>query len=68
MNQEALDRIMDRWEGDPDFRAHLQADPQAAAAEAGITLADDELEVLRQVDWSASNLELAPRVSKVSPP
>jgi hypothetical protein len=68
MNRQALDQIMDLWEHDPDFRARLQADPQAAAEQTGIALGEEELDVLRQVDWGAKNLELAPRVSKVSPP
>lgn len=67
MNREALDQIMDLWEHDPEFRARLQADPKAAAA-ASIALGPEELDVLQQMDWGAKDVELAPRVNKVSPP
>ena len=68
MNRQALDQIMDLWEHDPEFRARLKADPQAAVAAASIAIGPEELEVLQQMDWGAKDVELAPRVNKVSPP
>ena len=68
MNRQTLDQIMDLWERDPDFRVRLQADPQTAATAAGIPLGEEELEALRQTDWGAKDVALAPRVNKVSPP
>jgi putative modified peptide len=59
-----IDPLIDRWISDEAFRTALQRDPQAALRDAGISLAPDEQEALKAVDWSHSDDELTARVSK----
>ncbi len=63
MSSTALDQIMDRYTSDPAFKAQLQADPEAAAKSAGITLTDEDRQALRGLDFSLSDQELQQRVS-----
>jgi hypothetical protein len=59
-----IEPLIDRWINDEGFRAALQRDPQAAVRDAGISLASDEQEALKAVDWSLSDDELTTRISK----
>jgi putative modified peptide len=66
MSREAIERLMDRWATDADFRTEVREDPQGALARHGIELEQDELAALQSVDWSQSDQELQARVSKTS--
>jgi hypothetical protein len=66
MTSTALDQIMERYANDPTFKAQLQANPEAAAKSAGITLTDEDRQALRGLDFSLSDQELQQRVSKGS--
>ncbi|TNF37156.1 MAG: hypothetical protein EP329_03865 [Deltaproteobacteria bacterium] len=48
MSSNTLDTLISRWIDDPDFRESLQEDPDAAAAELGLTLGSDDHEALRR--------------------
>ncbi len=60
----ALDQIMERYTTDPTFKAQLQADPEAAAKSAGITLDEEDRQALRGLDFSLTDEQLQQRVSK----
>ncbi len=64
MAMQGLEQIMERYTQDPAFKQQLQADPEAAAKAAGITLTDEDRAALRGLDFSLSDQELQQRVSK----
>ena len=64
MSSNALDQIMERYTQDPAFKARLQADPEAAARDAGITLDEEDRQALRGLDFSLPDDQLQARVSK----
>lgn len=64
MNHENIEALMDRWMNDPTFRADLRANPEKAVESAGVTLNEDEMAALKNVDWSLSDDELTQRVTK----
>jgi len=66
MSTTALEQIMERYTQDPAFKAQLQADPEAAAQAAGLTLTDDDRAALRGLDFSLTDEQLQRRVSKAS--
>lgn len=63
MSRESIERLIDRWMNDMDFRAELRRDPEAAVRASGEELSADEWEALRNVDWSLSDEELLARAS-----
>ncbi|MGQ0711279.1 MAG: Os1348 family NHLP clan protein [Rhodoferax sp.] len=63
MNQEALGRLMDRWNADATFRAAVRSDPLAAMADMGLPLSDEDKAAIKTIDWSLSDQELAARTS-----
>ena len=64
MSTTALEQIMERYTQDPAFKAHLQADPEAAARAAGIVLDGDDRAALQGLDFNLPDGELQARVSK----
>ena len=66
MAQTDLDRLVDRWTNDTEFRAKMRTDPEGAIRSEGVELSEDELAALRAIDWSESDAELGARISKAS--
>ncbi len=64
MKQENIEILMDKWMNEPAFREELKANPKDAVKNAGVTLSDDEMQTLNNVDWSLSDEELQSRISK----
>ncbi len=64
MKQENIEILMDKWMNEPAFREELKANPEDAVKNAGVTLSDDEMQTLNNVDWSLSDEELQSRISK----
>jgi hypothetical protein len=64
MSREALEDLLDRYFNDPIFRARLKANPQAALAESGLDLSDDERKSLEGLDWTLPDGQLQERISK----
>lgn len=64
MAQPEVEGLVDRWMSEPAFRQEMRADPEAAVRNAGISLDDEELATLRNMDWSASDEELQARINK----
>lgn len=42
MSNEAIERLAERWRGDPEFRARAEADPKAALTAAGFEIRTGE--------------------------
>ena len=64
MNQETLETLLDKWMNDVAFREEVRQNPQAAIERTGVSLSEDDLATLQQVDWSLSDEELQGRLSK----
>ena len=63
--------LIGRAIADPDFRAALAADPEAAVKEAGYELTEEEIAGLREIDLQAAVEELGGRMTlgpMISPP
>lgn len=58
MSAEAVQRLMNRWLNEPEFRAELCEDAEAAARRHGFELCEDEWVALRNFDWCAADEEL----------
>jgi hypothetical protein len=59
-----IDPLIDRWIGDPAFRAAMRANPEAAARAAGVALSADERAAMRSMDWGQSDTQLMERMSR----
>ncbi|HLH21984.1 MAG TPA: Os1348 family NHLP clan protein [Chloroflexota bacterium] len=59
MSAEAVERLMRRWVDEPEFRAELCANAEAAARRHGFDLCEEEWTALRHFDWWAAEEELA---------
>lgn len=59
-----VERLIDRWMNEPQFREALRRNPEDAVRQSGVTLSEDEWAALRAIDWSASDEELQTRVSR----
>ena len=55
MSQEGLQKLMERANGEPSFRAALRDNAEQAVREAGIDLTDEERLQLQTVDWSLTS-------------
>ncbi len=64
MNQETLEMLMDKWMNEPIFRERMRTDPHTVIRETGVSLSQEELKELEQMDWSLSDEELQTRISK----
>jgi hypothetical protein len=64
LSREAIDELIDRWMGDPGFRAEVRQDPEAAVRSTGLELDPAEWAAIRSIDWRLSDDELMARSSK----
>ncbi len=64
MNQETLEMLMDKWMNEPTFREKMRTDPHNVISETGVSLTQEDLNELEQMDWSLSDEELQTRISK----
>ena len=68
MGQKELSELADRLLKDPQLRTRFTQDPEAAAAEAGINLDDEDKAALRNLGvHGMDEAELMARVSKRDP-
>jgi hypothetical protein len=65
MSQLNIQKLMDRWVNDPEFRKAMREDAEGAIRRAGITLSPTEKAALQQVNWDLSDEALNPRSSKL---
>ncbi len=63
MSRQIIGLLMDRWINDPEFRKQLKKDSIATVTSMGVKLEEEELTVLKKIDWSLSDEELQKRVS-----
>lgn len=63
MSRESIERLIDRWMNDMEFREQLRADPEGAVRATGEELSEDEWEALRKVDWTLSDDDLMAHAS-----
>lgn len=63
MSRQVIGLLMDRWINDPEFRKQLKKDSIATVTSMGVKLEEEELTVLKKIDWSLSDEELQKRVS-----
>ena len=64
MSNEAMQQLADRWMNDPQFREEMRRDPEGTARRSGVELNEENRQTLQSLDWSESDQELRPRVSK----
>ncbi len=64
MNQETLEMLMDKWMNEPTFRERMKTDPHNVISETGVSLSQEDLKELEQMDFSLSDEELQTRISK----
>lgn len=65
MNEDALDKLIQLWQDDQDFRRAVQKDPEAAIAAQGIQLSDEVREALKALDGrGTADQEIDVRLSK----
>lgn len=65
MSRENIGKLMDRWINEPSFREELRADAEGVVSKCGLELDEDELVVLKSIDWSLSDEELQQRANKM---
>jgi hypothetical protein len=53
-----LQSLVQRWMSDPNFRSEVRRDPDSALQHSGVQLDDDELALVRSIDWQLSDEEL----------
>ena len=63
MSRAAVESLIDRWMNEPDFRAALRQDAEAAVRTSGVDLTSGEWDALRRIDWNLSDEELQTRVN-----
>ena len=63
MSRAAVETLIDRWMNEPDFRAALRRDAEAAVRETGADLSAEEWDAFRQIDWNLPDEELQTRVN-----
>ncbi len=63
-NQEAMQKLTDRFMNDPDFRERMKQDPEGTAQSEGLQLDEEDRQALQSVDWSQSDEQLKERVSQ----
>jgi hypothetical protein len=66
MSRGAVGNLIDRWLNEPDFRAAVRRDPEAAVRAEGVELNADESAALREIHWDLPDEELNSRLSKVA--
>ena len=64
MSVDVVEHLLDAWANDEEFRRRMQVDPQAAVADLGISLTDDERAAIERLDLSLTDDQLATRVIK----
>ncbi len=64
MGSEAMQQLADRWMNDREFREEMRRDPEGTAERSGVELNEENRQTLQSLDWSESDQELRPRVSK----
>ena len=64
MNQETVEMLIDKWMNDVSFREEMRSNPHAVLEKSGITISDEDKEIIEKIDWSLSDEELLARVSK----
>ena len=65
MSRAAVENLIDRWMNEPDFRAALRPDAEAAVRPSGADLSAEEWDALRRIDWSLPDEELQSRVNAI---
>jgi hypothetical protein len=65
MSRAAIGTLIDRWLNEPEFRAAMRVDPQAAVRDSGAELNAEEWAALREIDWNLPDEELNSRLSKM---
>ena len=63
MSRAAVETLIDRWMNEPDFRAALRQDAEAAVRTSGADLSAEEWDALRRIDWSLPDEELQSRIN-----
>ena len=63
MSRQAVESLLDKWTGDPEFRAAMRQDAEASVRTLGVELDQDEWSALRAVDWNLPDEELRTRLS-----
>ncbi|MGO9059536.1 MAG: Os1348 family NHLP clan protein [Candidatus Binataceae bacterium] len=66
MSRAAVETLIDRWMNEPDFRAALRKDADAAVRASGVELTSEEWDALRRIDWTLSDEELQTRVNAMA--
>jgi hypothetical protein len=66
MSRAAVGNLIDRWLNEPDFRAAVRRDPEAAVRAEGVELNAEEWAALREIDWNLPDEELNSRLSKAA--
>jgi len=66
MSRAAVETLIDRWMNEPEFRAALRKDADAAVRASGVELTSEEWDALRRIDWTLSDEELQTRVNAMA--
>ena len=67
MSDTNMDRLVDLWMSDPDFRDDVRKDTNGAIAKTGIVLNDEEKAAISRLDLAnLTNEELEARISKAA--
>ena len=65
MNPTSMLKLADRYLNDPHFKERMRKDPEGTAESTGLKLDDEDLQSIRNSDWSPSGDEqLKERISK----
>ncbi|HEV7274889.1 MAG TPA: Os1348 family NHLP clan protein [Devosiaceae bacterium] len=63
MNQAEMERLVERWMRDAEFRDRMRAAPLETVAAEGYDLTEEEQQALQQLDLSLSDEELSRQAS-----
>ena len=64
MAQDSVDQLVEKWLGDPGFRARMQRDPEGTVKSCGMTLTTEEWATVRTVVMTTGDEALRARISK----
>ena len=65
MSREAVEKLLDQWINNDQFRAELRKDPESAIKKTGASLSPEEWAAVKQIDWNLPDEALTARANKL---
>ena len=63
MDKSDVDKLVNRWMNEPDFRKKMKENPEETIKASGIRLDEQDKKALQGIDWKLPDEELQKRAS-----